>query len=242
MKKKVNNNLPKETNTENEFMSGLNSPMYKDYYSYTNYVSNTEVKDDIVDGYNTPYPLIYQDNYDARQVLKDTSILDVTTRDMTRNRFFQMIRNCTNGLVYSIYQTLIYDFKQKNISQDYIRNIVDSDSGELIIERITDSPAPYALFNVMEDIVSGNDNIDNEAHFNLYINNIISRIFNTIHSEFLSKLSGFDPSIFNEIMNIVTKCMVVFHDNLLYSVLNFGTSLTNNKEFLESIKNIKSGY
>lgn len=242
MKKKINNNLPKETSAENEFMTGLNSPIYKDYYSYANYVSNTEVKEDIVDGYNTPYPLIYQDNYDARQVLKDTSILDKVTNNITRDRFFQMVRNCTNGLLYSIYQTLIYDFKQKNIPQDYIKYINIADSGKLIIENTDSSSVLYKLFDIMVDIVSGNDKIDNQAYFNLYINGIISYIFDTIHFEFSLKLAGLDPSIFNEIMDIVTKCMVVFHDNLLYSVSNFGMSLMNNKEFLGSVKNIKSKY
>lgn len=246
MKKKVNNNLPKEINNESANPSGsrLTVPIHKDYFGYFGTVKqdntgNIDVEMDEL-GYDTPHSLIYDDNIRNRQYTNDKNFLiniNSLTDRITQDRFKQMSSCCLNGFMNSFIRTVTYEFEQKGISKEYLSIILSGEDYENLSRIFRDrSNYMIPLHNIslfaINIINAGDDIHPLVALFETCIDDYIAIVYDAMHKHIMTKLFGVDPSIIVELLNVLTRCTVVFHDSLSYSVTIFLKDLLDNTEFI----------
>lgn len=217
------------------------SPMYKDYYFYSKRVTTEDMMNpvelSIPADYNTPYPSIYEDNYTSRGYFHDPNINQFTSA-ITKDRFKQIVACCTNGLLYSIFETIKYEFRDhKDILEciDFMANIKDKrEMAYLVYRNINHSTncTDYYLEDMIRDIVCDFNNTKNVVRIQLFVDTIVAGVYRELHNMILANLCGYDPEIFSKVMNIVTRCIIVYHDNLNMSICCFIEDLSHNKEYM----------
>lgn len=246
MKKKEINNLPKEINNESTNTDGLTVPIHKDYFEYFGVVKqnddiyniDTEVEEI---GYNTPYSLIYNDNLQNRCNIKNTNYIDKLTNFINQDRFLQMISCCINGFMNSFIGMVMYEFEQKGISKEYLSTLLSSDGYSKLLSEfmITIYDFSFEDENIFRNVntfainlIKTNDLDQLMVYFNTFINYHIANVYDVMHNYIIRELFGIDPNIIVELFNILTNCIIIYHDTLNFSIIRFLEDLCNNPEFI----------
>lgn len=217
------------------------SPMYKDYYFYSKRVTIADMMNpaelsEIAD-YNTPYPSIYEDNYTNREYFPDPNI-NHFTNSITEDRFKQIVACCTSGLLYSIFETVKYEFRDhKDVLQcvGFMVNIKDKrEMVDLVSKNVSYNVncTDYYVQDMIRDIVCDFNNMKNAVRIQLFVDTVVAGVYHELHNIILANLCGYDPAIFSKVMNIVTRCIIVYHDNLNMSICCFIDDLSHNKEYM----------
>lgn len=222
------------------------SPMYKDYYFYSKRVTTEDMMNlaelSIPAYYNTPYSSIYEDNYTSRGYFYDPNVNQFTNA-ITEDRFKQIVACCTNGLLYSIFETIRYEFRDhKDILEciDFTVNIKDEREIVYLVYRGINYSinCAYHLQDMIKDIVCDFNSTKNAVRIQLFVDTIVAGVYRELHNMILEKLCGYNPEIFSKVMNIVTRCTIVYHDNLNMSICCFIEDLSHNKEYMLANNNI----
>lgn len=230
-KNEIKNTTKKETNI-------AYAPIYKDYYYYTGQFTEQDIKNpdvSVLAEYNTPYSLIYEDNYRNRNSTTDTTGIDGLTNMITIDRFIQMVSCCTSGLIYSIIETSKYEFRQSENVMVFVNLFCNDCVSGMLHDSLIRSMKIGTFDTIICMINSINDqhNIQETAKpIGVFVNTIVAEVFNTLHVIVSREIYGTDPLIFSRIMDIITRCIIVYHDNLNLSIYSFILDLSKNEEFL----------
>ncbi len=230
-KNEIKNTTKKETNI-------AYAPIYKDYYYYTGQFTEQDIKNtdvSVLAKYNTPYSLIYEDNYRNRNNVTDSIRIDSLTNMITIDRFIQMVSCCTSGLIYSIIETGKYEFRQSENVMTFV-NLFYNDYAPSMLQNSLSRATKIGVLDTITCMINSINNQHNvqetAKRIDLLVNTIVAEVFNTLHGIVLRGLYGTDPLIFSRIMDIITRCIIVYHDNLNLSIYSFILDLSKNEEFL----------